>query len=233
MELNIFELFGWLSACFSIILYFSPLPKYIKLYKRKIKYNHTPNLKVLGNYITCINWLIYGYLINNKHFFVCFFTGAFLSIICAFIYLLFLAKVKILKSLLFASILLLYTPISYLLFVKLIKNNDVIGYICAGFSIILAINPIFLIKRLIKYKNYKLIPIKLYLLRLISTICWIIYGFMIINFSVILPNFIGMIFSLILIFIWKILRKRRPAIEEVANYSINNSKKPENAITLG
>ena len=116
---------------------------------------------------------------------------------------------------------------------KLIKNNDVIGYICAGFSIILAINPIFLIKRLLKYKNYKLIPIKLYLLRLISTICWIIYGFMIINFSVILPNFIGMIFSLILIFIWKILRKRRPAIEEVANYSINNSKKPENAITLG
>ena len=232
MEINIIEVFGLLSAIFSIILYFSPFPKYIKLCKRQIKYMFTPNLKIFGNYITCNNWLLYGYLLNNKYFMFCFLTGQFLSLICIFIFLLSLAKVKILKSLLFAGILLAYTPISYLLFVVIINDNDVIGYICAGFSLIFILDPILLIKRVIKYRNHRIISINLCLLKLISTICWIIYGFMIINFYVIIPNFFGLVLSLVLIFMWKILKKRKPAIEEVANYSINNSKKPENAITL-
>ena len=233
MEINIIEVFGWLSACFSIILYFSPILKYLKLCKGKMRYNDAPNLKVFGNYITCINWFIYGYLLKNKYFFVCFLSGAFFSIICVFTFLLFLAKIKILKSLIFTGILLGYTLISYLLFVILIHNNDIIGYLCAGFSLIFVINPILLIKKVVKYRNCKLIPIKLCILRLISTTCWIIYGFMIINFYVIIPNFVGMVFSLIVMFIWNILKKRKPVNEEVANCSINNSKnKPGNTITL-
>ena len=63
----------------------------------------------------------------------------------------------------------------------------------------------------------------------------IIYGFMIINFQLIIPNFVRMVFSLILMFIWNIFKKRKPIMEEVANYSITTTtkgNKTENSVTV-
>ena len=233
MKINTFEIFGWTAASISILLYSSPIIEYIKLCKGKIRYNDTPNLKVLFNYITCINWLIYAYLLENKHMFVCYLSGSFFSIIWVITYLVILAKIKILKSFLFATILLAYTLLSYLLFALLLKNVDIYGYICVSLSLFSLVHPFTILKKAIKFRNYKYIPIKLCLLSLVGTTSWIIYGFMIINFHIIIPNFIGMITTLILMFIWNIFKKRRPYAEEVANYSMNGSKnKAENTVTI-
>ena len=233
MKINTFEVFGWTATSISIILYFTPMIEYIKLCKGQIRYNDTPNLKVLFNYITCINWLIYAYLLKNKHILICYLSGSVLSFICVITFLLFLAKIKLLKSFLFTFILLAYTLMCYLLFALLIKNFDVLGYICVFFSLLLLVYPFIILKKAIKYRNYKYIPIKLCLLSLVGTACWIIYGFMIINFHVIIPNFIGMVFTLIIMFIWNIFKKRKPIAEEVANYSMNGSRsKPEQAVTI-
>ena len=233
MEINIIEVFGWIAACLSIILYFSPIQQYFKLCQGKIRFNDTPNLKVIGNYVTGINWFIYSYLLKNVHIFVCYLAASFLSIICIMTFLLFLAKVKLLKAFLFALILLVYTVLMFLLLALLIKNINVIGYICVAFSFLPLGYPIMLIKKVIKFRNYKYIPIRLCVINLIVTTCWIIYGFMIINYHIIIPNFIGMVFTLILLFIWNIFKKRKPIMDEVADFSINNSKnRPETAVSV-
>ena len=233
MAINIIEVFGWSSACISIILYFSPIPYYLKVCKGQIRFNDAPNLIVLGNYIISINWLIYGYLLRNTHIFLCYLFGSFLSIICVFTFILFLAKVKILKALLFTFILLVYTIISYFLFAVLINNKEIIGYVCVVFSFFLLVNPFLIMKKVIKYRNYKYIPIKICTFNLIGSTCWIIYGFMIINFNLIIPNIIRLVVSLILMFIWNIFKKRKPIVEDVANYSINITKnRPENNVTV-
>ena len=233
MSININEVFGWTAVGISIILYFSPIPNYIKLCKRKLRFNETPNLKVLVNYIISINWLIYGYLLENKQIFFCYLFGSFLSILCVFTFLLCLVKIKILKAFIFTLILLVYTLLIYLLYAVIIKNYDIVGYLCVAFSLISSIDPFLMMKKVIKYRNYKYIPIKLCTLSLIGTTCWIIYGFMIINFSLIIHNLMGLIFSLILMFIWNIFKKRKPIVEDVPNLSINNIRnKTENTVTV-
>ena len=233
MAINIIEVFGWIAVCISIILHFSPIPYYLKLCKGQIRFNDTPNLIVLGNYIISINWLIYGYLLRNKHIFICYLFGSFLSIICVFTFILFLAKAKVLKALLFTVILLVYTIVSYFLFAVLINNKEIIGYVCVVLSLFLLVNPYLIMKKVIKFRNYKYIPIKICTLSLIGSTCWIIYGFMIINFNLIIPNLIGLIVSLILMFTWNIFKKRKPIVEDVGNLSINVTKnRPENNVTI-
>ena len=233
MVINIIDVFGWTASCILIILHFSPIPYYLKLCKGQIRFNDTPNLKVLGNYIMSINWLIYGYLLRNKHIFLSYLFGSFLSIICVFTFILFLAKVKLLKAFIFTLSLLLFTILSYFLFAILINNKEIIGYVCVILSFFLLLNPFLIIKKVIKYRNYKYIPIKVCTLNLIGSTCWIIYGFMIINFNLIIPNLIGLIVSLIMMFIWNIFKKRKPIVEDVANISINVTRsRPENNVSI-
>ena len=56
---------------------------------------------------------------------------------------------------------------------------------------------------------------------------------MIINFHVIIPNFIGLVSSFILMFIWNLFRKRKSNVEDINNMSINASKvSPGNTVTI-
>ena len=60
---------------------FSRISRELELCKNKIRFNDAPNLKVLFNYFSSINWLIYGYLLKNQHIFFCYLFGAILSIL--------------------------------------------------------------------------------------------------------------------------------------------------------
>ena len=233
MEINANELFGWLAACITIILYFSPIPIFFKLCKNKIKYNETPNLTAILNYFISINWLIYGYLFKDIHIIICYMCASLISFIGVVTYLIFLAKVKLAKAFLTVVIILAITLLLYLILALLIKNEEIVGYICVASSLLSSADPFIVIRKVIKFRNYKYIPIKSSVTKLVSTTCWVIYGFMIINFPLIISNFIGMVFTLIMLFIWNIFKKRKPIIEDVADFSISISKtKPENTVTV-
>ena len=235
MEFNINEAFGWTASCISIILYFSPLPVFFKLCKGKLRYNETPNFTAILNYIAALNWFIYGYLLRDLHIIVGFMVGSIFSLLCIITYIIFLSKMKFTKALFTALILFTLTLVIYFLFAVLISNKDVIGYVCVVCSIICSFEPILVIKKVVKFRNFKFIPIKLCVLALVGSTCWVIYGFMIINFQLIIPNFVRMVFSLILMFIWNIFKKRKPIMEEVANYSITTTtrgNKTENSVTV-
>ena len=232
MDINITDVFVWTAATFSIILYISPLPKYLQLCKKQIRFNEAPNVKILSNYITGINWLIYAYKIKNLPFFICYLVACFSSFIFIMTFLFYIAKVKLLKVSIFILILFLYTLTMYLSLAVLNRNINMIGYICIAFSFISFYYPITLIKNVIKFRNSKYIPIKLCVVNLIVTTCWIIYGFMIVNFHIIIQNFIGMIFTFILMFIWKIFKKRKP-ISENSNFSFSISRnRPETTVNV-
>lgn len=235
MEFNINEAFGWTASAISIILYFSQVPTFFKLCKGKLRYNETPNFQAILNYITSLNWFIYGYLLRDLHIIVGYMSGSTFSLLCIITYIIFLSKVKFTKALLTALILFTLTLVQYFLFAMLISNKDVVGYVCVVCSIICSVEPILVIKKVIKFRNFKYIPIKLCVLALVGSTCWVIYGFMIINFQLIIPNFVRMVFTLILMFIWNIFKKRKPIMEEVANYSITNTtkgNKTENSVTV-
>ena len=60
-------------------------------------------------------------------------------------------------------------------------------------------------------------------INLTGNFSWVIYGFIQVNFYIVIPNFIGMIFSFILLFIGKIYQKKKVIRNK---YDINRSYVP-------
>ena len=73
---------------------------------------------------------------------------------------------------------------------------NIIGNFCIFAKFCVFISPIQLIYRVIKEKNYILIPIYASFVSFSSGICWVIYGFYIKNIYVILPNMVGIILGI-------------------------------------
>jgi len=222
MEININELFGLIGTIVSIILYFSHIPTYFKFCLSYKKINLTPFHTILLNYISCVCWLIYSYFLKDKYLQTTNISGSIFSFICAFIYIIKLGNSKVFKSIIITISLLFLTSIFYILFVLMIKDIKIIGILSVITSLIKVISPILIIKNVIKYRNYKFISICKCSLGLLGTTSWIIYGFMSINFFIIIPNFIWMIFIFILMFLWNVFKKKKAVVEEVANYSLNS-----------
>jgi solute carrier family 50 protein (sugar transporter) len=96
----------------------------------------------------------------------------------------------------------------------LIDNSNVLGRICIGTSCIVFLSPIQLILRVIKEKNYFLIPIYTAWISLIASSCWTTYGIYLSDFNVMFPNCIGIILAIVQILVYLNYKRRYPTIGE-------------------
>ena len=94
----------------------------------------------------------------------------------------------------------------------MIDDDDVIGRICIGTSCIVFLSPIQLIYRVIKEKNYFLIPIHTAWVSLAASSCWTAYGVYLTNINVIIPNSVGIILAIVQIIVYLNYKRKYPAI---------------------
>ena len=99
-------------------------------------------------------------------------------------------------------------------FIIMIEDDTIIGKSCFGTSCLVFFTPIQLIYRVIKEKNYNLIPIYLAITSLFSSCFWIIHGVFIKDLYIVLPNVIAIILSKIQIFIFFKYKRKFPSIGE-------------------
>lgn len=223
MNFNIIDIFGWVGAVINILFSFLQLLQYRKLCKGQINYTQTPNIESLTNYLNSIIWLIYGFKIQDLPLQTCFAFVASFSLICTLTYLIYYGRVNSCRSLLYSINLAIITFLIGFIFLLFIKKSDIIGFIGILSSICLCVSPSKIIINVIKTRNYKIIPMYLVLINLIGNTSWIIYGFMKVDFYIIIPNFLSMIFAFILLFIWKIYKKKKVIRNK---YDINRSYAP-------
>ena len=62
--ISIIDFFGWIGALVSICFFVSPIFNYKNLMKKKVDYKEINILIIVGNYVTSLVWLIYGF--ENK-----------------------------------------------------------------------------------------------------------------------------------------------------------------------
>ena len=124
------DIFGWTGAFISICFLCSPLLKFIKLIKKKIQYKEIHILIILGNYISSIVWLIYGYKISCVQLITCYGIGAFISLIWIWIYLIHMGKQKITLTLICAILLSALTFALYIILSIIIDDKDTLGEVC-------------------------------------------------------------------------------------------------------
>ena len=99
----------------------------------------------------------------------------------------------------------LFVPgIYFILYFSLYFGGKICAVICA-FSYI---GVILEIKEIIKTKDFRVIKIRVCILRLLEDFCWFIYGFIMVNVNIIVPHVIGFIIIFISAFFWNIYKKR-------------------------
>ena len=217
--LTITDMLGWIGTIVSICFFISPIHNYYYLFKKKIKYNDINIIIILGNYISSIVWLIYGFSINLKQIKICFLAGVLISLIWLWIYLIYMAKKKMTQSLFLTMMLSIISFAIYFILTVIIKNKKLLGEICFIVCSISYISPAQVIIKVINSKNFKVIPIYSAIISSIGYGSWTIFGLFNFNAHIIIPNLVGLAFSLAQIILYRVYKNKIALTEELNNIS--------------
>ena len=150
--LTITDMFGWIGTIVSICFFASPASQFFFLIRKKIKYSDINIIIIIGNYISSIVWLIYGFSINMKQIKICYCIGALISIVWIWTYLIYMGKKKISQSLIFTMILSALSFATYIILTVVITDKKLIGEVCFIVCSLTYITPAQIIIRVIKQK---------------------------------------------------------------------------------
>jgi uncharacterized protein with PQ loop repeat len=208
------ECFGWAAACLTVCFYIGPVIPFINVLKGKLDFENSPGLFVTTCYVNCLIWYIYGEMIISDQVKISHMISALSCFILIVIYLIFELKKYLLDAILNALILTTGSWALYRAFTIVIDDDRVIGKILIVTTIVVYLAPMQIIYRVIKDKNYIMIPIYSAYVYLFACISWVIYGISINDFYLIFPHVIGTILSLIQIIIFINYKKKYPALGE-------------------
>ena len=217
--ITITDFFGWIGVIVSICFFASPVLKFINLIKKKIDYKDINIIIILGNYVSSIVWLIYGYQIKIKQIIVCYSIGALISLIFIWIYLVYMGKKKMNQALICTILLSVLSFVIYIVLMVIINDKKILGEVCFIVCSLSYISPTQLLIKVLNTKDYKLIPIYSAVIASIGYGSWTLFGLFKFNANIIIPNLVGLGFSLAQIVLYRVYKNKKPLAEELGNIS--------------
>ena len=208
------ECFGWAATAITVLSFLSPVFPYINVLKGKLNFEDTPAVLVTTCYVNYFCWYIYGDMIFSDQIKYCYMIGGIVNLVLMIIYLAYEVKKFLVDSILNTLILITGTWALYRALTIIIDDDRIVGKICIGTSCIVFLSPIQIIYKVIKEKNYILIPIYNCYMIFLYAICWVVYGIFITDFYVVFPNSIANVLALIEIIIYLNYKRKYPAIGE-------------------
>lgn len=208
------ESFGWVAACLNICFYLMPVIPFINVIKGKLNFEDTPGVFVTTCYVNCFVWYVYGDMIFSDQVKYGFCAGTGISLLLMIIYLAYELRKYLVDTILNCLILITGTWACYRALTIIIDDDRIVGKICIGTTIIVYLTPIQMLYKVIKDKNYIIIPIYSTLIYLCACICWIVYGVMITDFYVVCPHVMGVVLSLVQIIVFLNFKRKYPTIGE-------------------
>jgi solute carrier family 50 protein (sugar transporter) len=156
------------------------------------------------------------------------------------IYLIYELRKYLVDSILNALIIITGTWAVYRALTIIIDDDRIVGKICIGTTLVVFLTPIQTLYKVIKEKNYILIPFYSSIVYLFASIIWVVYGVMITEFYIVAPNAAGIIISLIQIFIYLNFKRKYPIIGErdisstigIETSGMEESKKEEPSVKI-
>lgn len=213
------DIFGWIGAFISICFFCSPIINFYKLIKKKKQYTEINIIIILGNYVSSIVWLIYGYKISCTQIITCYSIGAFISLVWIWIYLIHMGKKKMTITLIYALSLSVLTFVLYIVLAIIIDDKDTLGEVCFIVCTLSYISPTQLLIRVLNKKDYRIIPIYSAIISSLGFGSWTIFGLFKFSATIIIPNLVGFIFSAVQIILYRVYKNKKPLDEEIGNIS--------------
>lgn len=216
---TITDCFGWIGVIVSICFFASPIFQFINLLKKKIDYQKINIVIIIGNYISSIVWLIYGYQIKIKQLTVCYSIGALICLIWIWIYLVQMGKKKMTQALIFTMVLSALTFALFIILTVVINDKKILGEVCFIVCSLSYISPTQLLIKVLNSKDYKIIPFYSAIISAVGYGSWTIFGLFKFNANIIIPNLVGLGFALAQIILYRVYKNQKPLAEELGNIS--------------
>ena len=159
-------------------------------------------------------WYVYGDMTFSDQLNYCYLIGSIINCVLMVFYLAYEVKKYLIDSNLNTLILITGTQALYRVLVIIIDDDRIVGKICVGTSFIVYLAPIQIIYKVIKEKNYILIPIYNCYLIVLYSFCWIVYGALLTDYYIIVSFSAAIVLSFIEILIYLNYKRKYPTIGE-------------------
>lgn len=219
------EILGWTAFAFNSYFILYPIFPFYEVLKGKLYFEDSPYIYAAANYLNSLCWLLYSDLLYSDQIKVINLIGTLTNGIFLLIYLYYEIKKYTIDAILNGLILGAGTYMIYLSLTVMIEDDAIIGRICSASYCLLFYFPIELIYRVIKQKNFMLIPFCSAWGSMFMSIFWILYGIKITEIYLVIPHCINVIFATVEIILFLNYRKKYPNIisnESSSTYEFEN-----------
>ncbi|XP_075496330.1 bidirectional sugar transporter SWEET15 [Primulina tabacum] len=228
--------FGILGNIVSVLVYFAPLPTFVRIYKEKstLGFQSVPYNVA---FFSAVLWLYYAFLKKNAILLVS--INSFGCVIETFYIVTYLyyatRKAKIETARLFCLMNVVTFPIMFALTFFIFKESErtqVVGWTCVAVSVSVFAAPLSIVFQVVKTRSVEYMPFPLSFFLTLSAIMWFAYGLLKRDLCVALPNVIGFFLGLLQMVVYVIFRKPTPQISINNNVVDDRDKFPEHVLTI-
>lgn len=206
--------FGLLGNVISFMTFLAPIPTFYRIYKTKSTegFQSVPYVVAL---FSAMLWIFYALIKSNETFLITINAAGCvietIYIVMYFVYApkkakMFTAKIMLLLNVGVFGVILLLT----LLLFKGDKRVVMLGWICVGFSVSVFVAPLSIMKRVIQTKSVEYMPFSLSLSLTLSAVVWFLYGLLIKDKYVALPNILGFTFGVVQMVLYVLYMNKTP-----------------------
>ena len=202
-------IFPILGTIFSVCLSFSPTVPFIQVFKRKEKIEILPEGMLLCQLLNRLLWGSVWVLTKRIIPFINASVGIFITSVFITLYF-YLYFDRIYYKAFIGFIALIVFEFSIAMIAISFGNVPTVSLLAMIFNVAMYIAPGQKILRVIKEKNYKLIPIRSTIVSILCSGSWLIYGILINLLAQIIPNALGLFFSIANTLAWIYFYINRP-----------------------
>ena len=209
------DIFGWVGTGISMFFYIAPVVPFLKLIKGEISCKESPGILLICSFMNCILWGDYGLLLDRFLIYFANGIGGTITLIWIVIFIIHFVEKRFAMALLYNLILTIAIVGIALLFFFIVPYQ-VTGKIAMVFNVLMYASPGEKMITIFRTGNYKLIPIWSTLGGIACSGCWMIYGIYLVDWNQIIPNGLGVLFSIfqVIVFLFYKLKNGNEVKEE-------------------
>ncbi|XP_062115857.1 bidirectional sugar transporter N3-like [Humulus lupulus] len=220
-------IFGVLGNIASFIVFLAPVPTFYRVYKKKSTegFQSVPYVVAL---FSAMMWLYYATLKSNLILLITINSfGCVIETIYIALYIAYAPK----QARLFTLRLLLLVNFGGFCMILLLSHflakgslrATVLGWVCTSFAVSVFAAPLSIIRVVIRTKSVEFMPFALSFFLTVSAVMWLMYGIMLKDLCVAIPNVLGLIFGVLQMVLYMKYRKNKTVMLE-------EQKLPEEAV---
>ena len=208
-----------LSSFLLLLFPISFFVPFIKVFKKKLHYENTPGILVTTWYINSFMWYVYSNILEHDLMKLCYLISGIICLFLMTVYLIYELKDYLVDAILNALIIITGSWALYKMLVEIIQEEQYIKQICASTYTLVILTSLVSLFRANIHKNRLYIPIVSSFALIPGCLSWLLYTCVNQDKYILIPNILGLLFSLIEVHTYYSLKKKygevlEPPVEE-------------------